>query len=734
MTTVESAQKAFETIQHRLDQLRSQLRRWIVVRGLGKWLFAALAILILDMLVDRVFKMDGAQRLIVLMIMLGTMGYVLYRFLLKPLGKSISNSRLLRQIEDRNRDLHENLIASYELSEQRNWSERGISEALASQTIATGLERSQQLDFTRVLDFEAHRKHQMLLAGGGLAVLLLAIGIASSSFLNTWFRRNLLLSSDQWPRATNLQFVGAVDGTIVVPRGADHRQLVLVTEDSRVSDVEVTLETENANGKSFQKMKPTGREGGREHAFVFHSIASEYRMRASGGDGQTEWTQIKLVEPPAVLDLKLSASLPEYTKQDKLELSGSGPFRLLNGSQLNVSITSNKPLTECKLLNGEMEWALAAANEQRDQFQVDLGADGQGVIGGKYVFVLNDESGLANIREFSFELRMGDDKAPIVRAQMLGISGLVVPNATIPLSFTAEDDFGISALNFETSWTDENSDGSNELTFPAAAVDAATNPKELSDVAVMELEQLKLQAGTSLRFDLAANDNQQPTAATGRSREFLVRVVTEDELRADLLRREIEQRKSFQQAYDSQMQLISELREVVAAPAANLPPEDVINQRQDRLVSLYRSQRGIGTSVDLIAKRFEEFLVEVFNNHLDDELKELDPEQTLTRRFNDRIINPIRRMDAELITAAANQIDASRRNVENIDTLNQEVQATTQIQEQILEQMRVIMASMESSESFQEAVNQALEIKRFEENLRKQIESQGDLKGIFDDD
>jgi hypothetical protein len=48
--------------------------------------------------------------------------------------------------------------------------------------------------------------------------------------------------------------------------------------------------------------------------------------------------------------------------------------------------------------------------------------------------------------------------------------------------------------------------------------------------------------------------------------------------------------------------------------------------------------------------------------------------------------------------------------------------------------MRQILASMESSESFQETVNRLLEIKRIEEGVRKQLENQGNSRGIFDDD
>jgi len=40
--------------------------RWILVRGLGQWLLITIAVLLLDMGLDRFFKMDFAQRTVML--------------------------------------------------------------------------------------------------------------------------------------------------------------------------------------------------------------------------------------------------------------------------------------------------------------------------------------------------------------------------------------------------------------------------------------------------------------------------------------------------------------------------------------------------------------------------------------------------------------------------------------------------------------------------------------------
>ncbi len=734
MTTVDSAQQASQVINSRLTQLRGQLRRWIAVDGLGRWLWWTLAILAADMVLDRLFRMDLAQRGIVLGIMLVISVVLWVRRVGWPLSRPISNERLLMQVEGRNPHSRESVITTFQLAQQTDFAARGVSPSLVERTLATGLQNAQQIDFGNVLDLEKNKRNLLVLTAALIASLALAIGVTQVDFLQTWFRRNLLLTNDQWPQATYLELIGAVDGKIIVPRGADYRQLVEITADSRVANVDVTLEMESASGTSFQKMKPTGRASGREFGFVFHSIASEYRIRARGGDGLTDWVQLELVEPPAVMEMNLVAELPAYTGQDPQMFSGSGPHRLLTGSLLQLTVTTNKPVVHCRVTQDETVYELAANDATRQTFQIQLGQSTGGVVGGKYDVTLVDDTELNNLRDFSFTLRLTEDRPPVVRAKLLGISGLIVPRASVPVSFTVEDDFGLTRLGFETSWTAETTEGASALSLPIKQWGTLPPVPDESDVAVLNVEQLKLPPDTSLRIVLAADDNQVPTPGTGSSREFLLRIVTEEELRADLLRREIEQRKSFQQAYDAQLELMSEVKQLLATSPENLTSDEINNQRQSKLVNLYRVQRGVGTSVDLVAQRFEEFLVEVQNNRLDEELAEQNPERTLTARFDNEIIQPIRAMDEELISVAARNIDNCQRNVADPSAFAQSINDTTVVQEAILAKMQEIMASMESSESFQEAVNRLMEIKRIEESLKKQIDAQGDTKGIFDDD
>ena len=214
----------------------------------------------------------------------------------------------------------------------------------------------------------------------------------------------------------------------------------------------------------------------------------------------------------------------------------------------------------------------------------------------------------------------------------------------------------------------------------------------------------------------------------------MLRVVSDEELRADLLRREIEQRKAFDQAYQVQMELSSELQAVAARlPEPDASQDDFDAQREATFIGLVQNQKGIGTAIDRIANRFEEFLVEVKNNRLDEAENEIAPDQRIETRFDEKIIQPIRRLDQDLVSMATRNLDNCRRAVRVPDEFDQAVSQTVEIQARIMEEMKRILSAMNDSESFQEIINDILEVKRDQSQLLQDgIRKKTKPKNVFE--
>lgn len=727
-------------VMEKLLRMRSKLTRWILIHGLGRWLIAILAVLAFDVALDRFFKMDFAQRVVMLIVMAIVAVVYFGLRVLKPLLSRLSDDALIYEVENKNPQLKESLLSSFQLSREDEWKQWGTSAELAVATIEQGVEKSKSVDFSKALDLSRHFQNWLLLMAGVAMTVGVGVGVSQTDFLRTWFNRNILLLEDQWPQATYLEIVGAVDGELLLPRGGDHRQLVRVSEDSLEKDVSVSLEVSYPGGKTFHQMKPTGKLNGREHVFVFHNISSPFQFRASGGDDVTSWVDVKLVEPPSVIQLDLNVLMPDYTGIGQTELQGAGPHSVLVGSRLEIEIQTNKSLSNASLKLNEEVYAMQVGDND-NKFSLTIPGGEQPLVGGEYEFELVDTAGMKGARRSKFRVTVKDDDVPKIRASLLGISGLVSARANLPTSYQAVDSYGLTELAFDATWKTGDNDekaGQREIVFAEpSSRDDGLPVRQIKDFSELDLEPLSLTPGTSFRFSVTAKDNYPGKANVGRSQEFLLRIVTDEELRADLLRREIEQRKAFDdQAYQVQLALMTEVQAIAARTRTKgVSQGDFDSKREAALIALVRKQKGVGTVLDRVANRFEEFLVEVKNNRLDEAENQLAPEQRIETRFDERIIGPIRQLDSELISLASRQFDNARRAIRNQAELEEIVDQSVELQLAILEEMKRILSAMADSESFQEIINDFLEVKS------KTAEIKGGIKnrinpddGIFDGD
>ena len=715
-------------IQNKIRALRGRLTRWILVRGIGQWLLIAIVVLLIDMGLDRFFKMDFAQRTVMLSLTAIGLSVLFFWKVLRPIMLRPSDDALIYEVEKKNPQLKESLLSAMQLDRQKSRTVElaGVSQQLVDVTIKKGFDDAAKVNFSGVLDLGQQRFNWLLFGAGLLLATIIGIGSVSNPFLKTWFKRNVLLSSDQWPQETYLQLVGVRDGKLRIPRGSDHRQLVQVLDSSSVKDVSVLLEMDTPTGRSNLPMKLTGNPAGTEHVLMLHNVSTGFRVRAIGGDDTTDWVEVELVEPPAIAELVITAKPPAYTGVESQQLSGPGPFAILKNSHLDVSVVANKPVAEAFVINGQDRIALPTLADQENHFAGRVPEEGP-LLGGEYEIRLTDAEGVKNSRRSKFKIAITTDKPPVVRASLLGISGLVVSRATVPISFQADDEYGFAELGFDCAWITnaENNDPANQnkrLVFATKSQPGllAEPTAQVNDVVALEMDTFDFLPGTTFRFSVFGKDEYPDGDNTGKSQEFLLKVVTDAELRADLLRREIEQRQAFYKAYQTQLTLATELQAIVArTPTSDQSEADYNAAREKALITATRAQKSIGTSVVRIADRFEEFLVEVKNNKLDEAENQIDPEQRIEIRFDQRIIQPIRALDENLVSLAARHMDHCRSLITDPNGLGAAAKQADQTHQEILEQMKLILDAMNDSEGFQGLVNELISIREGTVDLMK---------------
>jgi hypothetical protein len=704
----------------RLHALRRRIAAWFWVEGLSRVLWTALAVFAIDLVIDWFFRMDVAQRGVMLLIMLGTIAAVAWRRLVRPLSTHLSDDALALQVEDRNKLLGQSMISALQLARIEDHAQRGMSPTLVRQTVITGAQAASGVDFGRVLDQREFRVNAVILLAAVLLLLAGAIGVVQSAPLAIWFNRNLLLGDKVWPQKTYLVVKRAENGKVKFPRGEDWTQVVEVTPESEVVPDSVFIDFRRTRARNSQAMKKSGE---RQFEAVFSNVIEEFEFRARGGDAFTPWIRVELVEQPAVEELHLEITPPKYTGEGKQELAaGKGPYFVLQGTSLALSATANKPLARAELVIEGKPLPLRL-ERGATEFSGDVAPDQ--LVAGQYVIELEDTEGLTSRRPTTFGLRLRADREPRVRAKLVGVSGMVVPQAHVPLECRVTDDYAVTGAEISYVWRGEMAEAATQGTVELPAAKDGLGTRELAFSDVIDLSALKLPTGTSLNFHVAARDNDDVKGPNvGKSSDFLLRIVTEEELRTDLLRREKEQRQELERLLKQQEDLLTDCQ----ALQAGLTDAPLAGEQKDQLMQYQRRQKVIGTNVGAIAERLTGIVTEVLNNRLE------DPSGRLEKRLREDIIGPLAEIAELAVPDAVQHLDRTRRQAAEVAPRNEALATVVTRQKEIADAMRSILTHMVKAEGYQEAVNLLYEIQKTQQDVydRTVKEKQERIKGIIE--
>ncbi len=713
-----------QSITDRLADLRRRVRTWIVIDGVSRLLAAAVGWVFVSLLVDYLFHMDLPQRVIMLLILLAALGYIAYRRLLRPLGQRLSADDLAMQVERRYPQLGDGLISALQLS-RMNPEATGASPELVNAAIDRGASLAEPLDFSAVLNRKLRTRNVNIAASAVLAFVLAWVGLGGTMPL--WAQRNLLLSAAaEWPQNTHLKIVHDkfADGVLTLARGDD---LNLRVEAEGETPKVVYLDHKPTKGR--RRTDQMIKVGDSLFRYELTNVLEPFRFRVRGGDAVTPWHQVKLIDRPTVETLKLYVTPPDYTGRPRRLLPpGEGAYRALEGSTLEVTGVATKDLDRAVLMLGNDrvgDFAIAPDNPRAFRYTLAPAA----LASGSYGVNLLDSDDYWTRRPIRFNVKVAPDEAPSVRAKLVGIGDLITANAVAPITVRVTDDFSIEAVRLTYTVAQlEAGESTEPKTIAIAQVADQLGSSEIDEFTYrLEIGELGVPVDAHVSFKIEAVDNDAVDGPnTGASAVFSAKVVTEQELRNELLRREQEQRVEFERLLKDQQTLEVDARAMLAEVGA---AEKLTPDQFARLGAIEKRQRLVAGRCEGIARQFEQILMEIVNNRLEDAG---GPTQ---RRLQQRIIGPLLDIANVDVRAASDAFDAARKASLEAERRPQLMGEAVEHQQAILAQMRLILRNMVKLEGYQEAVNLLREIIKSQKDVNQQTikELEKQIENIFDD-
>ncbi len=707
-----------------IASMRRAVIRFFLIDGVNKALLFLFGFVAISYLVDRNFRMDKPQRTIMLVLGAAAVLYALWRWLLRPLFSRLSDDALLLQAEQREGGLDERLISALELARMDLDSDPNVSRGMVHQTIERGAEAGRAVDLTKVLRFGRLRFNAVLLVFLGLFSALGAVSLAFFKPAQTWFDRNVLLGDSQWPQKYFLEIAGAEEGRLRVPRGDDWPVVAKVVPGPgfEAGPDEVELEVRSASGTRRESMVRGG--DGMEFVAELVNLVESVEFRLSSREAETEWLKVELVDRPRIAELKLMAVAPEYTGGGSRELPvGAGPYYLLGGTRLEVTGRTDKALARAALKLGDREYPLEIA-DGGFRGAVDAGA----LEAGTYELAIEDtermalpgEEGLVGLgpREpVRFKIRLSPDKKPRVQVALEGVSGMVVPGVRLPFRGSVTDDYAVEKVALLYEWKQDASEEEEPRRgeLPTDGIITEVSSNELEIAGGVEIGPLDVPVNSRLSVTVRAEDNNLVSGpGIGESPPLLLRVVGVAELRADLLRREKEQRGILGELVKKQDLLLTD---VGALDAETREMEELDPSADERLVAIQKQQKLMASNLRPIIERLQGMVQEIVNNRLEEE------DGILKERLNTKVIAPLKRVAEVELAGAALALDAARREGDPVARA-EDFATAMDAQRRAIAAMDEVLTHMVRNETYQMAVNLLYEIQRAQERIQKLTEGE----------
>ncbi|MEX0776881.1 MAG: hypothetical protein WD042_14345 [Phycisphaeraceae bacterium] len=691
-------------ITRRLSALRRSVRFWLLLWGLGICCITLAACVYVSLGLDYYWRWDRFQRGIILFATIAGLAVLVYRQLIRPLLRPLSDDALALRVEAVHPELGQSLISALQLSRMGGFEALGVSGVLVDEAIRQGAAGADRVRFADALS-ALFRKQALARLGIGVALLASVLAFftipATAAAMQLWYQRNILLGAQRWPQRTHLRLTNVEGARVTIPRGDDW-ELLVQADGVTPAAVYVDIESLSDGDDRTEEMTQVGGDAFRA---TFRGVLEPLRFRVYGGDDVSQWIELHLVDRPRITELKLTYHPPKYTGQPAAQLpTGQASYDVLKGGSIDIAATANKPLASAKLMLGDAAIADLTLTGQGDQAMGFIGQiPADKLASGAWGMMLVDVTGLEARRPQGFTLHVAADRKPQVRAKLQGISAWVTSRAVVPINLRLTDDFAVAAADrVYYTVAKDTQEQSPPVAVPLAELGGPFGQREMAGTHVFDLAPLNLIVGTQVVFAIQARDNDDVSGPNvGASPNFPLMVVTEEELRAELLRREQEQRQEFERLIKDQEELLTDVRAVMVTVQGKAQLEDA-----DRtlLLKTEKRQRLVADRAMTIAGHFTSILEEVVNNKLEEES---GPAQ---QRLRDSIIQPMRDLARLRVPPPADLIELARTPTAAADQRDKALADASQRQVKLVDEMQAILRFMEKWEGYQEAINLLHEI------------------------
>ncbi len=506
-----AAREGYTELQARVSAARRVWKRTLFWTGCAIALIGLIAILAGAAIVDLLMPLPSSIRLVLLIGIIGVVGYLLYKYLIQPLRVKLTPHDVALNVERQHQDLEDRLVSALQFGEEET--EDPIESHLLQRLVTDAVERTEGIDFKATIDKSKKRKH-IGIAVAALAVCTL-IALIFPTELNTSLNRLLSPWEKTEPVFTTKLTVEPGNARIlrgrslainleVTGKAADKARLVY-TKGDLAADAELQRQ-------EIDMVQIEGKK--RKFGYEIFNINENMGYYVTANGTESERYTVEVFDMPKLTAIEIAYTYPEYTKLKPIIQQGDGNIRAVAGSQAEVRMTTNKAIESATLtVDAGDPTPMIIFDGRTLTTTLDVLNDG------KYTVKLLCVDGFNNQAPIEYTITAIPDEPPEIVIKEPGRDIKATKLEEVKVLAEATDDYGVENMTLMYSI------GSGEAReLPIESVEAKAE-KIVSNAYVFYLEELDVEPGELISYYAQATDNNTRTGpGTSTSELYFIEV------------------------------------------------------------------------------------------------------------------------------------------------------------------------------------------------------------------
>ncbi len=519
-----NTREGYAELQAKVLEAQRVWKRSIFWAGFAIVLTGLIALFMGEAIVDWLMPLPNFLRIALLIVGIGVIGYLLYRYLVQPLRASLTLRDVALNVERNHPDLEDRLVSAVQFGNRE--STDPIESHMLQRLLEDTTERVKGIDFKATIDHSRTRKQVGIAALVVFACCVLALLFPTeihTSLLRVlvpWEKTPPVLTTKLTVEPGNARILRGKSLPIhVTVTGKSADKVVLTYEKAQAQETN-TPESSSTQQQINMLRNPDDKRG---FAYEIFNIDADIEYYVVANETTSERYTVEVFEMPRVTEISVAYTYPDYTGLKPVVQTGTGDIQAVVGTQAELKLTTNKAIQSATFslrrdvkkrsfterLTGTAEpdtTEMIISDGNTLTTSIDIVEDGT------YTVQLLCIDGFNNEIPIEYAVKAIPDEVPEVVIKEPGRDIKTTKLGEVEVIAEAMDDYGIAELKLMYRvGSDELQELVMEATTPKpAAVD--TNRRRIADGSyTFYLEEFDVEPGDIISYYARAVDNNTRT-------------------------------------------------------------------------------------------------------------------------------------------------------------------------------------------------------------------------------